>query len=48
MNIKDLSNNSYKTMRKHLPKDAHLVRRGLNANPCLTDPKAGTLIWTFH
>lgn len=32
-------------MRKHLPEDAHLVSRDLNANQCLTDPKACTGIW---
>ena len=32
-------------MRKHLPEDAHLISRDLNANQCLTDPKACTGIW---
>lgn len=45
MNNKDLSNHLYKTVRKHLPKDIYLVNRGPDANQCLPDPKASTLVW---
>lgn len=45
MSNKDLSNTLCKTVTKYLPKDTYLVSRDLDANQCLTGPKACTVIW---